>query len=274
MGLDCVKPEQLARLTEISRYVSEVANLPPFPHLPYVGASAFGHKAGMHIAAMAKAEESYQHIDPSLVGNSSRILVSELSGVSTILYKMKEHGLDLAAPTQQARAILKQIKHLENQGFKYDDAEASFELLLHRAQPDYRPPFELVDFMVVVEKHRRSPITSNEGTLSEAMVKVKVGEDIYHTAAEGNGPVNALDQALRKALLQSYPDLAIVKLIDYKVRILEESEGTEARVRVVIESSDGQHQWCTVGSSTNIIEASWISLADSLEYWLLKQAKT
>lgn len=272
MGLDCVNSEQLARLTETSRYVSEVANLAPFPHLPYVGASAFGHKAGMHIAAMARAEESYQHVDPSLIGNSSRILISELSGVSTILYKMKEYALNFQEPTPQARAILKQVKHLENQGFKYDDAEASFELLLHRAQPDYRPPFELVDFMVVVEKHRRFPTINNEGTLSEAMVKVKVGEEIYHTAAEGSGPVNALDQALRKALLQFYPDLAIVKLIDYKVRILEESAGTEARVRVLIGSSDGQHQWATVGSSTNVIEASWISLADSLEYWLLKKA--
>ncbi|MBT9149533.1 MAG: (R)-citramalate synthase [Dehalococcoidia bacterium] len=289
MGIDCVNSEQLARLAEISRYVSEIANQAPFPHLPYVGASAFGHKAGMHIAAMAKTEESYQHIDPSLVGNRSRILVSELSGVSTILYKAKEYGLGFAAPTPQARGILKQVKYLENQGFKYDDAEASFELLLHRAQPDYRPPFELVDFMVVVEKHRRSPTSQEsrvkgrgtpdsrlqtpdeEGTLSEAMVKVKVGEDIYHTAAEGSGPVNALDQALRKALLQFYPDLAVVKLIDFKVRILEESRGTEARVRVLIESSDGQQQWSTVGSSTNIIEASWISLADSLEYWLLKK---
>ncbi|MCL0064927.1 citramalate synthase [Dehalococcoidia bacterium] len=274
MGLNCVNSGQLARLTEVSRYVSEVANLAPSPHLPYVGASAFGHKAGMHIAAMAKSEESYQHIDPSLVGNSSRILVSELSGVSTILHKVKEYGLDFQVPTPQARAILKQVKYLESQGFKYDDAEASFELLLYRAQPDYRPPFELIDFMVVVEKHRRLPTTTNERTLSEAMVKVKVGEEIYHTAAEGNGPVNALDRALRKALLQFYPDLAIVKLIDYKVRILEESEGTEARVRVVIESSDGQHQWTTVGSSTNVIEASWISLADSLEYWLLKKASS
>jgi 2-isopropylmalate synthase len=289
MGLHCINLDQLARLTEISRYVSEVANLTPFAHLPYVGASAFGHKGGMHIAAMAKSEDSYQHIDPSLVGNSSHILVSELSGVAAILHKAKEYGLNLVDPTRQATAILKQVKHLENQGFKYDDAEASFELLLRRAQPDYRLPFELVDFMVVVEKHRRFPTTrqsaisnqqskedgglsTEEGTLSEAMVKVKIGEEIYHTAAEGNGPVNALDQALRKAVLQFYPELAAVKLIDYKVRILEESAGTEARVRVIIESSDGQHQWSTVGSSTNVIEASWISLADSLEYWLLKKA--
>lgn len=284
MGLHCVNSEQLARLTELSRYVSEVANLTPFSHLPYVGASAFGHKGGMHIAAMAKDEDSYQHIDPSLVGNRGHILVSELSGVAAIHQKAKEYGLDF--PDRQATEILKQVKHLENQGFKYDGAEASFELILRRAQPDYRPPFELVDFMVVVEKRRRFPATrqsvsqgemgdyrlpTEEGTLSEAMVKVKVGEEIYHTAAEGSGPVNALDKALRKAVLQFYPNLAVVKLIDYKVRILEESAGTAARVRVIIESSDGQHQWSTVGCSTNVIEASWISLADSLEYWLLKK---
>jgi 2-isopropylmalate synthase len=274
LGIDCVSAEQLAKLTEISRYVSEISNLPPDSHLPYVGASAFGHKGGLHISAMAKAEESYQHIDPALVGNHSRLLVSELSGASTIVYKAKERGLDFAAQTAQAKEILRQIKTLESQGFKYDDAEASFELLLYRTQPGYHPPFELVDFMVVVERHRRLPAASNEATLSEAMVKVRLGGNIYHTAAEGNGPVNALDQALRKALLQFYPDLAVVKLIDYKVRILEESEGTEARVRVLIESSDGEQEWCTVGSSTNIIEASWIALADSMEYWLLKKAKS
>ena len=273
-GIDCVSLEQLTKLTEVSRYVSEIANLPPDSHLPYVGASAFGHKAGMHISAMVKAEESYQHIDPSLVGNSRRLLVSELSGLSTIVYKAKEYGLDFASRTAQAKEVLKQIKNLESQGFKYDNAEASFELLLRRAQPEYHPPFELVDFMVVVERHRRLPTTSSEVTLSEAMVKVRVGEDIYHTAAEGNGPVNALDEALRKALLQFYPDLAVVKLIDYKVRILEESEGTEARVRVLIESSDGEQEWHTVGSSTNIIEASWIALADSMEYWLQRKATT
>jgi 2-isopropylmalate synthase len=165
---------------------------------------------------------------------------------------------------------LKQVKELENQGFQYDNAEASFEVLIRRAQPDYRPPFELVDFMVVVEKRRRPP-TAGEELLSEAMVKVRVGGETIHTAAEGNGPVNALDAALRKALVQFYPSLAAVQLADYKVRILEESQGTASRVRVLIESSDGEHEWRTVGSSTNIIEASWLALADSLEYWLLRR---
>ncbi|MFA4836026.1 MAG: citramalate synthase [Dehalococcoidia bacterium] len=274
MGIDCLSAHQLARLTEVSRYVSEVANLPPDPHLPYVGASAFGHKGGMHIAAMAKTEESYQHIDPAIVGNKSHIFVSELSGVNTIIYKAKEKGFDFSSQKAQAKEILKQIKTLESQGFLYDNAEASFEVLLHRAQPAYQPPFELVDFMVVVEKNRRQPASNNGATLSEAMVKVRVGKEIFHTAAEGNGPVNALDTALRKALLQFYPEITAVKLIDYKVRILEESEGTGSGVRVLIESSDGEHEWQTVGSSANIIEASWIALADSMEYWLLKKSQS
>ncbi len=273
MGVDCITDQQLSKLTEVAHYVSEVTNLPPDFHLPYVGSSAFGHKAGLHISGMSKDESSYQHIDPELVGNRGRVLVSELSGISTVVYKAKERGLELKNGSEQARAILAQVKELESRGFQYDGAEASFELLLRRAQPDYRAPFELVDFMVVVEKRRRPPTAGDEAELlSEAMVKVRIGGQMMHTAAEGNGPVNALDAALRKALLQYYPSLAAVKLMDYKVRILEESGGTASRVRVLIESSDGEHEWQTVGSSTNIIEASWIALADSLEYWLLRSA--
>ena len=272
MGIDCVTDEQLAKLTEISRYVSEVANLVPDASLPYVGSSAFAHKAGIHVSALAKWTESYQHIDPNRVGNRPRALVSELSGKRNILYKAKEMGLDLPPKGEEAQKLLNQVKLLESRGFQYENAEASFELLVHRANPDYEPPFELVDFMVVVERRRRPPTRKNlEEMLSEAMVKVKVGSEIIHTVAEGNGPVNALDAALRKALLQFYPSLIQVKLIDYKVRILEESVGTESQVRVLIESSDGVDEWRTVGSSTNIIEASWLALADSLEYWLLKQ---
>ena len=199
-------------------------------------------------------------------------MVSELSGKKSILYKAKEIGLDLPPQGKEAQKLLEQVKPLESRGFQYDSAEASFELLVHRAKPDYQPPFELVDFMVVVEKRRRLPTKKSlEEMLSEAMVKVRVDNEIMHTVAEGNGPVNALDQALRKALLQFYPSLAQVKLVDYKVRILEESTGTESQVRVLIESSDGVEEWRTVGSSTNIIEASWLALVDSLEYWLLKQ---
>lgn len=272
LGLDCITDEQLTKLTEVSRYVAELANLAPAGSLPYVGASAFTHKAGLHVSALTKWGDSYQHINPELVGNSPKVVVSELSGKSNIIYKAKELGVTLPPKGKQARQILEQIKLLENRGFQYEDADASFELLLHRAQPEYKPPFELVDFMVIVERHRRLPTNRNKTKLlSEATVKVRVGGKVIHTAAEGNGPVNALDQALRKALLEFYPSLTVVELVDYKVRILEESSGTASQVRVLIESSDGRKQWRTVGSSTDIIEASWLALADSLEYWLVKR---
>ena len=272
MSIDCISDEQLAKLTEVSHYVSEAANLVPDAFLPYVGASAFSHKGGLHVSGLAKWEGSYQHIDPTQVGNQPRVVVSELSGKGNIIYRAKELGMDLPLKGKEAQMLLEQVKLLESRGFQYDNAEASFELLVHRTKPDYQPPFELVDFMLVVEKRRRLPTRKGmEEMLAEAMVKVKVGTEIMHTVAEGDGPVNALDRALRKALLQFYPSLAAVKLVDYKVRILEESVGTESQVRVLIESSDGAEQWRTVGSSTNIIEASWLALADSLEYWLLKQ---
>ncbi len=272
MGIDCISKEQLAKLTEVSHYISEVANLIPAAFAPYVGVSAFSHKAGLHVSGMAKWAESYQHIDPAQVGNKPKVVVSELSGKGNILYKAKELGLSLPPKGKQAQELLEQVKLLESRGFQYENAEASFKLLIHRANPDYKPPFELVDFMVVVEKRRRPPTQKNpEEMLSEAMVKVRVGREVMHTVAEGNGPVNALDQALRKSLLRFYPNIAGVKLVDYKVRILEESGGTGSQVRVLIESSDGVDEWRTVGSSTNIIEASWLALADSLEYWLLKQ---
>ena len=271
MGIPCVDDQRLKKLTEVARFVSELANLRPFPRQPYVGTRAFAHKAGLHVSGMRKWEEAYQHIDPDAVGNRSGVLVSELSGVSNIIYKARERGLPVPAG-DEARRILEQVKLLEGRGFQYEEAEASFELLVHRAQPDHLPPFELVDFMVVIESRRR-PAASGGEILAEAMVKVKVGGEVIHTASEGDGPVNALDMALRKALTWFYPDVARVKLVDYKVRILEESAGTESQVRVLIESSDGQDQWRTVGSSTNIIEASWLALADSLEYWLLKKAR-
>ncbi|MBA7561819.1 (R)-citramalate synthase [subsurface metagenome] len=271
MGIDCITDEQLAKLTEVSRFVSEAANLVPDAASPFVGSSAFTHKAGLHVSALSKWIESYQHMDPALVGNKKRTLVSELSGKRNIMYKAEEMGLPLPPKGEEAKKLLNQVKLLESRGFQYENAEASFEVLIRRASPDYRPPFELVDFMVIIEKGRRLPTQKNlEEMLSEAMIKVRVGGKIIHTAAEGNGPVNALDEALRKALLQFYPSLVAVKLVDYKVRILEESVGTESQVRVLIESSDGVNEWRTVGSSANIIEASWLALADSLEYWLVK----
>ena len=270
MGMACIGSDRLERLTEVSRYVSELANLRPFARQPYVGTSAFTHKGGLHVSGVNKWKESYQHIDPAAVGNKSGVLVSELSGVSNIVHKAKERGLPLAQ-REEARRILEQVKLLESRGFQYEEAEASFELLVHRARADYKPPFELVDFMVVVESRRR-PAAGGGEVLAEATVKVRVGDQVIHTASEGDGPVNALDAALRKALTWFYPDVAQVELTDYKVRILDESAGTESQVRVLIESGDGQHQWRTVGSSENIIEASWLALADSLEYWLLKKS--
>jgi 2-isopropylmalate synthase len=273
MGIDCISDRQLQQLTEVAHYVSEAANLIPNPFLPYVGGSAFSHKAGYHMAGMAKWDQAYQHIDPAKVGNRQRTVVSELSGKRNIVYKARELGMKLSSQSQEAKRLLEQVKLLESRGFQYENAEASFELLIQRAKPDYKPPFELVDFMVVVEKRRRPPSQGNteEEVLAEAMVKVRVGDKIMHTVAEGNGPVNALDQALRKSLLQFYPSIAGVRLVDYKVRILEETIGTSAQVRVLIESTDGEGVWRTVGGSPNIIEASWLALADSLEYWLVKQ---
>ncbi|MBC7223825.1 MAG: citramalate synthase [Anaerolineae bacterium] len=264
MGLPCVRQDQLRRLTAVSRFVSETANVPHDAHLPYVGKAAFAHKGGLHVHAILRDERAYQHVDPALVGNEKRVLVSELSGRGNLLYKAQEFGLDADGPA--VRAVLAQIKELESQGFHFEGAEASVDLMLRRAQPGYQPPFELVDFMVVVE-HRLG-----RGVFAEATVKVKVGGQAMHTAAEGNGPVNALDHALRKALLPHYPALASIHLTDYKVRILDGEHATAAITRVIITSSDGKRSWSTVGCSTNIIEASWQALADSMEYGLLNGA--
>ncbi len=261
MGLPCLSPEQLRTLFEVSHYVSERANLKPYDQQPYVGYSAFAHKGGTHVNALLKCEESYQHIDPALVGNRKRVVVSELSGKSNIAYKVEEYGLDVSE--EQRKGVLQRIKTLENQGFQFEGAEGSIELLFHRTRPDYEPPFELIDFLVLVENRQ------GRGMLAEATVKVRVGDDIMHTAAEGNGPVNALDAAIRKALLPFYPCLADFHLTDYKVRILDGEAGTAAQTRVLIDTAADGRTWSTVGSSTNIIEASWLALADSLEYGLL-----
>lgn len=272
LGIKCITENQLAKLTEVSHFVAELANLAPSSHLPYVGASAFTHKAGLHVSGILKWQDSYQHINPEVIGNSPNVVVSELSGKSNIVYKANELGISLPPKAERTRRVLAQIKFMENHGYHYEDADASFELLLHRAQPRYKSPFELIDYMVIVEKHRRMPTKGDDTELlAEATVKVKVGNRIIHTAAEGNGPVNALDAALRKALIEFYPSLSAVELVDYKVRILEESSGTASQVRVLIESSDGNNSWRSVGSSTNIIDASWLALADSMEYWLVKQ---
>jgi 2-isopropylmalate synthase len=270
MGLDVVDDEQASRLTEVANYVSELANMVPNPQAPYVGASAFAHKAGYHVAGILKDEKAYQHIDPGMVGNQSRVLVSELAGQRNLLMKLEELGIDYPFTQAEIRSLLNVVKHKESQGYQYEGAEASFELLVRRSQPGYRAPFELDDF-VIVERRASAP-TDGEGRremLAEAMVKLRVDGSLQHTAAEGNGPVNALDLAARKALTQFYPDVANVKLVDYKVRILDSQAATGAQVRVLIESTDGTSYWTTVGSSTDIIEASWLALADALEFSLV-----
>jgi 2-isopropylmalate synthase len=268
MGIEVVDDEQLERLTEVSNYVSELANLVPNASAPYVGASAFAHKAGYHVAGIMKDERAYQHIDPAVVGNTSRILVSELSGQRNLLMKLHERGIDYPLSQTEVKHLLDTVKEKESQGYQYEGAEASFELLVRRSLPDYRAPFELEDFVIV---ERRSHSRSSGGTtemLAEAMVKIRIDGALQHTAAEGNGPVNALDAAARKALVECYPSVANVKLVDYKVRILDTQAATGARTRVLIESTDGTRYWTTVGSSTDIIEASWLALADALEYSL------
>lgn len=260
----CLPPGHLGKLTRISNYVAEVANLPHNRHDPFVGASAFAHKGGIHVSAMRKNQASYQHIDPVVVGNQRRTLISELSGKGNVLDKASQFGVDV--DTDQAQSALASIKSLEADGFAFESAEASVSVLLQQMQAAYQRPFELIDFLVVVE-HRKG-----RGMVVEATVKVSVGGQVVHTAAEGNGPVSALDAALRKALEDVYPQLKQVRLTDYKVRILDSENGTGASVRVLIDTKNGKRRWSTVGASTNIIEASWRALADSLEYALLNGA--
>ena len=250
-----------ARLSEVSHYVAEVANQHPDPHAPYVGRSAFAHKGGIHVAAIAKVPESYQHVEPALVGNSCRVVVSEMAGRRNVRLRARELGL--AAGDEEA-AVLQRIKELEHRGFQFEAAEGSFEMLIRRQSPGYRAPFVVDDFTVIVEKR------GGDGIRAQATVKLRVGDDVVHTAAEGDGPVNALDRAVRKALLPHYPGLAQVHLVDYKVRIVDEHLGTAARPRVIIESARGAERWSTVGCSENIIEASWLALCDALELALLR----
>jgi len=265
-GIDVLDDEQLARLTEVANYVAELANMALNPQTPYVGASAFAHKAGYHVAGIIKDERAYQHVDPALVGNRSRVLVSELSGQRNLLMKLKEVGLDFLSQ-DEIKQLLELVKEREAQGYQYEGAEASFEMLVRRSLPGYRAPFELEDFVIVERRRVRKGDGANE-MLAEAMVKLNINGETVHTAHEGNGPVNALDGAVRKALNPLFPQLERVKLVDYKVRILDSQSATGARVRVLIESTDGTRHWTTVGSSTDIIEASWLALADALEYAL------
>jgi len=266
MGVQTVGKDTLKKLAHVSRAVSEIANLPPDEHAAYVGRSAFAHKGGIHVAAVRRNVDSYQHIDPSLVGNEMRILVSDLSGKGNISSLAEQHNLD--AEDRITREVLQEVKELESQGYVFEGAEASVAVRIKRAQPDYKPPFELIDFMILVEQRK------GRGIVTEATVKLKVGDTEYYTVADGNGPVNALDSALRKALQPVYPYIMDFQLTDYKVRILDGDSATGATVRVIIDTRNGNSSWSTVGAHTNIIIASWYALADSIEYGLVKEENT
>ena len=261
LGMAVLPKGQLSQLTHVSRAIAVIANQSPYRHAPYVGRSAFAHKGGIHVAAMRRNILSYQHIDPTIIGNEARVVVSELSGKGNLLSKAEDMGID-HDELQDLPEVLSKIKEMEHRGFTFEGAEASVEVLLQRSRENYKPPFELLDFMAVVE-HRQG-----RGLFAEATVKVRVGDQIYHTAAGGNGPVNALDAALRKALVPVYPRLAEFDLVDYKVHILDSDTGTAATTRVLIDVQNGTRRWSTVGASTNIIEASWIALMDAVEYGL------
>ena len=264
LGKTSLSDKQMARLTPVSRSISEVANVAPNDHQPYVGWSAFAHKAGIHVSAVERRSETYEHMSPELVGNKRRILVSELSGKSNILLLAQKIGIKLDPSKPQTKEILQQVKQLEHEGYQFEAAEASLELLMKKATGHYKKFFDLKDYKVIVE---------NRGgeLVSEATIKLYVNGQLAHVAGEGDGPVNAMDNALRKALDRFYPKLRDMKLVDYKVRVLNTGAATAAKVRVLIESQDQDNIWNTVGVSENIIEASWDALVDSIEYKLLKK---
>lgn len=271
-GIETISAANLAKLTDLSRYVSEIANMHPVSQQPFVGSSAFAHKGGIHVSAILKDFRTYEHIDPALVGNNRRVLVSELSGLSNLIYKNKELSLNINTDSADQKIldknILEKIKEMEHRGYQFEGAEGSLELLLRKIYHDYREPFKLENLRIIIELKDNSPVHS------ETVIKLTVGDRVVHTAAEGNGPVNALDNALRKALEEFFPDVRKIQLNDYKVRVLDEKEGTGAVVRVLIETGNGQHSWGTVGVSGNIIEASWLALADSIAYGLLKMKES
>jgi 2-isopropylmalate synthase len=253
---------KLRKMTETSRFVSEIINTSHPSHLPYVGTSAFTHKGGIHVSAILKNATTYEHVDPSLVGNRQEVVVSELSGQSNIIYKAKELGVHLDKDQDDLRNVVKQVKALEHQGYHFEGADGSLRILIEKALNRFTELFQLESARIITEKRK------DEDAYSEVSIKVNVKGQEVHTASGGNGPVNALDKAMRKALMDFYPRLKDFYLVDYKVRVLDSNDGTEAKVRVLIETSDGNNTWGTVGASTNIIEASWKALVDSIEYGL------
>jgi len=264
---DTNQKENLCHLTSLSNYVYELMNINPNTRAAFTGKSAFAHKGGIHVSAVMKDSSMYEHIEPELVGNKQRVLVSDLAGQSNIRYKAKEVGIDLSENKELSKKVVENIKSLEFMGYQFDGAEASFELILRSETNEFSPFFKLIDSKVNVFYDDAGHSTA------EAVLKIEVNNEIEHTASDGDGPVNALDKALRKAILRFYPEIAQIKLVDYKVRVLDETDGTAAKVRVMIESSDGIETWGTVGVSTNIIEASFKALSDSINYRLFQYQK-
>lgn len=265
LGIDCISEQALKRLTEVSRFVSETCNMKQMDNQPFVGDSAFAHKAGVHIHAILKVPKTYEHIDPTLVGNKRRLLISELTGKSGFIKKAEEFDIKLDKESPKVKKLLRRLQDYEHKGYHFEAAEASLELLMKRTVKKFKDLFSLQEFRVIVEKRVKT-----DELISEATLKLKVGDSLQHTAALGDGPVNALDNALRKALKDFYPSLSEMHLSDFKVRVLDEKEGTAAKVRVLIQSQDKESSWWTIGVSENIIEASWQALMDSIIYKLMK----
>ena len=266
MGAKCISHESLGQLTELSRFVSEVANLPPLNQRPFVGKSAFAHKGGVHVSAILKLPEAYEHISPEQVGNRRRVLVSDLSGKSNIDFKAREMGIKLGGNGYGSEKIVREIKRLEDEGYQFDAAEGSLELLIKKVTGQFEEPFVLESLRVTTEKDR------DQASSSQATIKIAVGDESEITAAEGEGPVNAIDNALRKALTKFFPQINEMALVDFKVRVIDGGGATAAKVRVQIESRDSREIWSTIGVSENIIEASWQALVDSFQYKLLKES--
>lgn len=263
LGYDVISDAQLASLTSVCRYVSEIANLHMPVNQPFVGSAAFAHKGGIHVSAILRDASTYEHIRPEKVGNKTRVLVSELAGQSNLVFKAKELGIELDMDNAKTREVIDRIKELEHKGYQFEGADASLELLLREASGRLEEVFTVQSYKIIVEKfHDRE-------TISEAIVKLEVAGETVYAAAEGNGPVNALDNALRQAILRYYPELEQMHLSDYKVRVIDEKDATAAKVRVLIESSDYANRWSTVGVSGNVIEASWNALVDSMRYALI-----
>ena len=264
LGMDCLSSFEFKELTEAAMYIADISNVKLEDSQPYVGKSAFAHKAGVHVNAMLKDSKTYEHIDPVKVGNKRRMLISELSGKSSIISKAEELGIDIEKGSDKAKDILTHVQDLEKEGFQFELAEASLMLLMRKASKTFKRHFEMNDFRVIVEKRADGPI------VSEATVKLKIGNKFRHTVSLGDGPVHAMDQAIRKSLKEFFPSLSEMHLTDFRVRVLDEKSGTAAKVRVLIQSHDKNDSWWTVGVSENIIEASWLALRDSIEYKFVK----